>query len=55
MENDIIEEFCPFCDHLNKIHWDGKQRKGKCERCGADLLYCSVCDMETGCKKCPYL
>lgn len=41
-----FDEFCPHCDHWNKVKWDGVSHVGKCENCHKPLLYCSMCDAE---------
>ncbi len=48
-----FEEYCPYCEHINEIVWDGKSRTAVCENCHNAILLCSICEVET-CGNCPY-
>lgn len=55
IEDYDIEEFCPHCDHINKLNWDGESRTMICKNCGEEILLCSLCDIdECDCNNCPY-
>lgn len=54
MKNDYdFEEYCPYCDHINKIVWDGKSHTTACENCHQAILLCSICYVKN-CGNCPY-
>jgi hypothetical protein len=48
-----FEEYCPYCEHINEIVWDGKSRTAVCENCHQAILLCSICEVEN-CGNCPY-
>lgn len=49
------EEICPYCDHVNDFKWDGETMKTTCEKCGKEILLCSMCDRDKhDCAACPY-
>ena len=53
--DNVIEEPCGSCGHLNTIEWDGISRRIICEECGEEILLCSLCDCdECNCSNCPY-
>ena len=53
-KNYDFEEYCPYCEHINEIVWDGKSRVTVCENCHNTILLCSLCDDMTNCGNCPY-
>ncbi len=48
-----FEEYCPYCDHINEIVWDGKSKMAICENCYRAIALCSVCEnCGDGCSTC---
>lgn len=54
MKDYDFEEYCPYCEHINEIVWDGKSRTTVCENCHNRILLCSLCDDMKNCGNCPY-
>ena len=48
------EEICPHCDYVNNFTVRERVTRITCKKCGKRILLCSLCEMETGCGKCPY-
>ena len=55
MKDYDFEEYCPYCEHINEVVWDGKSHTTVCENCHNAILLCSICDWDMrNCGNCPY-
>ena len=48
------EEICPNCNHANSFTCCGTNRRITCEKCGEEILLCSICNREVDCSECLY-